>query len=68
MIPRYSREKISKIWSEESMYNHWLQVEIATCEAWNELGIIPKEDLRSLKSSLLIWRVIINFLKKLSMI
>ena len=27
------------------MYNHWLQVEIATCEAWNELGIIPKEDL-----------------------
>ena len=43
MIPRYSREKISKIWSEESMYNYWLQVEIATCEAWNELGIIPKE-------------------------
>ena len=50
MIPRYSREKISKIWSEESMYNHWLQVEIATCEAWNELGIIPKEDLKKLKN------------------
>ena len=29
------------------MYNHWLQVEIATCEAWNELGIIPKEDLNN---------------------
>ena len=48
MIPRYSREKISKIWSDESMFNYWLQVEIATCEAWNELGVIPNKDLNKI--------------------
>ena len=49
MIPRYSREKISYIWSDENMYNTWLKVEIATCEAWNELGIIPDKDLEKIK-------------------
>ena len=49
MIPRYSREKISKIWSDESMFNYWLQVEIATCEAWNELGVIPNKDLNKIQ-------------------
>lgn len=49
MIPRYSREKISSIWSDESMYNFWLDVEIATCEAWNEIGVIPNEDLSKIK-------------------
>ncbi len=49
MIPRYSRKKISQIWSDENTFNCWLQVEIATCEAWNELGIIPKEDLQKIK-------------------
>tara|TARA_B100000945_G_scaffold237921_1_gene193938 strand:- start:11020 stop:12327 length:1308 start_codon:yes stop_codon:yes gene_type:complete len=49
LIPRYSREKISKIWSDESMFNYWLQVEIATCEAWNELGVIPNKDLNKIQ-------------------
>ena len=31
------------------MYNTWLKVEIATCEAWNELGIIPDKDLEKIK-------------------
>ena len=50
MIPRYSRKKISDIWSDENMYNCWLKVEIATCEAWNEMGIIPDEDLEKIKN------------------
>lgn len=50
MIPRYSRKKISQIWSDENMYNYWLDVEIATCEAWNELGIIPDSDLSKIKN------------------
>jgi len=49
LIPRYSREKISKIWSEEKAYDYWLKVELATCEAWNELGVIPKDDLDKIK-------------------
>ena len=50
MIPRYSRKKISDIWSDENMYKCWLKVEIATCEAWNEMGIIPDEDLEKIKN------------------
>jgi len=50
LIPRYSRKKITDIWSDENMYNCWLKVEIATCEAWNEMGIIPDEDLEKIKN------------------
>ncbi len=49
MIPRYSRKKISQIWSEEKTFDYWLKVELATCEAWNELGVIPKDDLDKIK-------------------
>ncbi len=43
MIERYSRPQMKKVWSEESKFDKWLQVEIAVCEAWTELGAIPKE-------------------------
>ena len=49
MIPRYSRKKISQIWSEAKAYDYWLKVELAACEAWNELGVIPKDDLDKIK-------------------
>ena len=49
MIPRYSRKKISQIWSEEKTFDYWLKVELAACEAWNELGVIPKDDLEKIK-------------------
>jgi adenylosuccinate lyase len=43
MIERYSRPQMKKVWSEENKFDKWLQVEIAVCEAWTELGVIPKE-------------------------
>ena len=49
MIPRYSRKKISQIWSEEKTFDYWLKVELAACEAWIELGVIPKDDLEKIK-------------------
>ena len=49
MIPRYSRKKISQIWSEEKTFDYWLKVELAACEAWNELGVITKDDLEKIK-------------------
>jgi len=49
LIPRYSRKKISQIWSEEKTFDYWLKVELAACEAWNELGVIPKDDLEKIK-------------------
>jgi adenylosuccinate lyase len=43
MIERYSQPQMKKIWSEQSKFDKWLQVEIAVCEAWAEVGAIPKE-------------------------
>ena len=45
MIERYTRAEMGKIWTEENKFNAWLEVEILACEAWSELGIIPKEDV-----------------------
>lgn len=49
MIPRYTRKKMGSIWDPESRYRKWLEVEIAACEAWAELGEIPKGALREIK-------------------
>lgn len=43
MIPRYSREPMARIWSEENKFAAWLQVELAALEALAEAGIIPAE-------------------------
>jgi adenylosuccinate lyase len=32
-----------KIWSEQNKFSRWLEVEILACEAWAELGRIPKD-------------------------
>ncbi len=49
MIERYSRPQMKKIWSEESKFTKWLEVEIAVCEAWAELDIIPKDSIPKIK-------------------
>ena len=43
MIERYSREEMAKIWDLNSKFNYYLQVELAACDAYAELGTIPKE-------------------------
>ncbi|ATZ18453.1 adenylosuccinate lyase [Williamsoniiplasma somnilux] len=50
MINRYSVSDISKIWSDENKYKTWLNVEVAICEAWNKLNIVPNDDLISIQS------------------
>ena len=49
MIPRYTRERMGQLWSEENKLRVWLQVELAVCEAWAELGVIPQKALREIK-------------------
>ncbi|MFY4776997.1 adenylosuccinate lyase [Metabacillus sp. RGM 3146] len=49
MIERYTRPEMGAIWTEENRFNAWLEVEILACEAWAELGVIPKEDARVLR-------------------
>jgi adenylosuccinate lyase len=41
MLERYSREEMLKVWTDESMYKYWLEIEIAVCEAYADLGKIP---------------------------
>lgn len=43
MIPRYARPEMTSIWSPESKYGIWLEIETLACEAMAELGEIPAE-------------------------
>jgi adenylosuccinate lyase len=38
MIERYTLPAMGRIWSEESKYRAWLEVELATAEALAETG------------------------------
>ncbi|GEN46941.1 adenylosuccinate lyase [Alkalibacillus haloalkaliphilus] len=49
MIERYTREEMGNIWTEENRFQAWLEVEILACEAWAELGDIPKEDVQKIR-------------------
>ncbi|MBN1662864.1 MAG: adenylosuccinate lyase [Deltaproteobacteria bacterium] len=49
MIARYSREKMSAIWSPENRYQKWLSIEILACEAMSKRGIIPESALKNIK-------------------
>lgn len=43
MIDRYTRPEMGQIWTLENRYRAWLEVELAVCEGWAELGRIPAE-------------------------
>ena len=63
MIERYSRPQMKKIWSEENKFGQWLKVEIAVCEAWAELGEIPRKDIVKIRKASYNLNRIANFLK-----
>jgi len=45
MIERYTRKAMGDLWSLEHRFAAWLEVELAVCEAWTELGRIPAADM-----------------------
>ncbi len=51
MIERYTRPEMGAIWTDENRYRAWLEVEILACEAWAELGEIPKEDVQKIREN-----------------
>jgi adenylosuccinate lyase len=51
MIDRYTRPEMGAIWTEENRFKAWLEVEILACEAWAELGEIPKDDVKKLREN-----------------
>lgn len=49
MIARYTRPEMGRLWEPESRFQKWLDVEIAACEAWAELGEIPRDAVKTIK-------------------
>ncbi|MFH2138635.1 MAG: adenylosuccinate lyase [Candidatus Omnitrophota bacterium] len=49
MIARYTREKMGKVWDEQTRWQKMLEVEIAVCQAWAQLGKIPQASLTRIK-------------------
>jgi adenylosuccinate lyase len=49
LIPRYSRDAMSGIWSPENRYRKWLDIEILACEAMAQKGEIPPRALKNIK-------------------
>ena len=49
MIPRYTRAKLADIWSPQSKYGIWLEIESHACDALAELGVIPKEAAKAVR-------------------
>ncbi len=49
MIARYTRPEMGRIWSEESKYRRWLDVELAASEALAEIGEVPREAAEALR-------------------
>ncbi|WP_299879385.1 adenylosuccinate lyase [uncultured Sulfitobacter sp.] len=44
MIPRYSRPDMVAIWSPETKFRIWFEIEAHACDAMADLGVIPREN------------------------
>jgi adenylosuccinate lyase len=42
MIPRYARQQMVEIWSAESKFRIWFEIEAHAADALAELGVVPK--------------------------
>jgi adenylosuccinate lyase len=43
VIPRYTREEIGAVWTQQRRMETWLQVELAATDAWAAEGVVPQE-------------------------
>ncbi|HEY3316358.1 MAG TPA: adenylosuccinate lyase [Bacillota bacterium] len=50
MIDRYSRPKMKSLWDLSTRYRRMLEVEVLACEAWAELGRIPRSAVEEIKA------------------
>ncbi|MCU0855418.1 MAG: adenylosuccinate lyase [Rhodobacteraceae bacterium] len=50
MIPRYSRPEMVAIWSPETKFRIWFEIEAHACDAMAALGVIPKANAEA------VWR------------
>lgn len=48
MIARYTLPEMAALWTETAQFQSWLDVELAACEAWSDMGVIPRSDIELL--------------------
>ena len=48
MIPRYTRPEMAAIWSPQTRYRIWFEIEAHAADAMAELGIIPREAAKTI--------------------
>lgn len=51
MIDRYARPEMQEIWSRQSQFQSWLEVEVAVVKAWNKEGKVPDQDLELIEKN-----------------
>ena len=49
MIERYAPKKIETLFTDESRFDAYLEIEIAVVEGWNKLGVVPDRDLKAIQ-------------------
>src|SRR5467141_5308440 len=50
MIARYTLPEMGALWSEETKFQKWLEVELAVCEVHAEMGTIPRDAVEQIKA------------------
>jgi adenylosuccinate lyase len=51
VIPRYSNPEMARIWADEQKYEYWRRVEVAVCEGWAEIGVVPEDALPAIRAA-----------------
>jgi adenylosuccinate lyase len=49
VIPRYTRDAIGTVWSQQRRMETWLEVELAATDAWAAEGVVPEEAARAIR-------------------
>lgn len=49
MIERYAPKKIETLFTDESRFDAYLEIEIAVVEGWNKLDLVPDSDLKAIQ-------------------
>ncbi len=51
MIPRYTREEIGAVWTQQRRMETWLKVELAATNAWAAEGVVPEEAAKAFREN-----------------
>ncbi len=49
MIERYAPKKIEALFTDESRFDAYLEIEIAVVEGWSKIGLVPEKDLKAIQ-------------------